>query len=761
MRNKEGMEQVRNKIEHTLRLLWLLFCAVFVLYGTEQVEAATSAEAESDGYVWTSYFDDGAHHMLNMPITDWKCSALPNGSWEDATAGTDYFTQQWIGDTGMEMTWNWTNVKKLSLKYDNVWNTKRTVNGEKYDAHSAFIGPTVGNGGSSVPVLAFNRLEGTFYIDPAYDMTGMDFSILPVSEQSKSYINVDAYFFIYPKCIQNKLSNSSSSEYYFMNYMVYWTGTQMIWETSDTFHGVSGIPLTYFDSEDAPDPFATADWYAETRDANATSTVAYGYNQVKNRSDYDGNWCFTIIHGGNGGGFLYRYLVGAEFDPNQILYDGNGATSGESKIQRQNYGQTVTILSNWFTKDGYVFNGWNTQADGSGKTYKAGDSYSGVKPLKLFAQWKQAEYTVTLKPNGGSVATSSFKTTYGTGNNYELTWNVPTRTGYTFTGWYMTATGGTQVYGADSYCTNEGKYWKNNKSVYLGNYTLYAHWEAITYTVRFHANGGVGAMSDVALTYDQAHDLPLNTFSKNNGWGDSRFLGWNVTPYTQEVLYKDGVEVKNLTSQDVSVVTLYAIWDDCPWITVGDLFYTLEQAQNGFITQEELMSHAVAEDREDGSPIPPGDDEATGISFNVIDYTPTDFTQFQKEGSVTETYQVVDSAGNSYKKTITVYIVDTTPDAVEPVGTIRFIDEKYYNEAFENGGLEANSVWITDSEYVAVIQKAFENAANDTPVQRYTFSHEEILEMKEYVKMHGVGNSKEGDALQKFYNIFMEANEEE
>lgn len=230
-----------------------------------------------------------------------------------------------------------------------------------------------------------------------------------------------------------------------------------------------------------------------------------------------------------------------------------------------------------------------------------------------------------------------------------------------------------------------------------------------------------------------------------------------MVPDTQEVLYKDGEEVENLAIQDGAIIILYAIWDDCPWITVEDLYCTLEQAQSGFITHDELMNHAVAEDREDDSPIPPGDDETTGTSFKVIDYASTDFTQFEKEGSVTETYQVVDSAGNTYKKTITVYIVDTTPDTVESMGTIRFIDEKYYNEAFANGGLEANSVWITDLEYVAVILKAFENVANDTPVQSYMFSHEEILQMKDYVETRGVGNSKETDALQQFYSIFMES----
>ncbi len=44
-----------------------------------------------------------------------------------------------------------------------------------------------------------------------------------------------------------------------------------------------------------------------------------------------------------------------------------------------------------------------------------------------------------------------------------------------------------------------------------------------------------------------------------------------------------------------------------------DLYYTLEQAQSGFITEEEILSHATAIDREDGSPILPGNKPAQVI----------------------------------------------------------------------------------------------------------------------------------------------------
>ena len=247
----------------------------------------------------------------------------------------------------------------------------------------------------------------------------------------------------------------------------------------------------------------------------------------------------------------------------------------------------------------------------------------------------------------------------------------------------------------------------------------------------------------------------------------SVFLGWSLEAGKDSLTpqWKAGevVDVKTLaeaagvTSQNGAVIPLYAIWDDCPWIQATDLYYTLEQAQSGFITDMEILSHATASDREDGSPILPGFHE-NGTSFSIPDYSPTDFTQFQSSGSCTENLTVVDSVGSVYKKQITVHVVDTTPQVVEPKGSTRFINEYYYNQPYENGGLEDDSLWKTDPAYVEAIQKAFNNLKNDTPIQTYRFTHEDILEMKEFTRVHGIGNSKEPDALQKFYDQFMRPN---
>lgn len=190
----------------------------------------------------------------------------------------------------------------------------------------------------------------------------------------------------------------------------------------------------------------------------------------------------------------------------------------------------------------------------------------------------------------------------------------------------------------------------------------------------------------------------------------------------------------------------------------NDRYYTLKQAQSGFITEAEILSHATASDREDGSPIEPGFHD-NGTSFSIPDYQESDFTQFQADGSCTENLTVVDSSGSVYVKQVTIYVVDTSPQPVK-TATTRFINEKYYYADYEHGGLPEDSIWKTDPEYRAALLKSFENLKNGTPEHTYKFTHEDILEMKQFVADHGIGNSKEPDALSKFYERFMVPNKE-
>jgi uncharacterized repeat protein (TIGR02543 family) len=111
------------------------------------------------------------------------------------------------------------------------------------------------------------------------------------------------------------------------------------------------------------------------------------------------------------------------------------------------------------TRTGYDFDGWYTQkTDGTkvNNTISVGTN----PPTTLYAHWKGQECTVTLDANGGTVSMASRTATYG--SKYPAL-PAPTRTGYTFDGWYTQKTDGTKV---DD----------NTTVTTAANHTLYAHW---------------------------------------------------------------------------------------------------------------------------------------------------------------------------------------------------------------------------------------------------------------------------------------------
>lgn len=79
-----------------------------------------------------------------------------------------------------------------------------------------------------------------------------------------------------------------------------------------------------------------------------------------------------------------------------LKYDGNtddnSANNIPEKVQKS-VGEYVEIDSKTPTRNGYTFKGWNTEKDGSGKTYNAGDKYESPDSADvrvLYAQWGNA-----------------------------------------------------------------------------------------------------------------------------------------------------------------------------------------------------------------------------------------------------------------------------------------------------------------------------------------------------------------------------------
>ena len=127
-----------------------------------------------------------------------------------------------------------------------------------------------------------------------------------------------------------------------------------------------------------------------------------------------------------------------------------------------------------FTKEGAALAGWNTEPDGSGKSYAIGKNIGGNRddsdPVVLYAQWTDKvyvdvveTYTVKYDANGGAPAPIAQTKTEDV--DLKLTTDIPKRTGYIFEGWSESKTAETPTYLAGSVYTA-------NKGV-----TLYAVWE--------------------------------------------------------------------------------------------------------------------------------------------------------------------------------------------------------------------------------------------------------------------------------------------
>ena len=127
---------------------------------------------------------------------------------------------------------------------------------------------------------------------------------------------------------------------------------------------------------------------------------------------------------------------------------------------------------------------------------------------------------------------------------------VPTRTGYTFGGYFSETEGnGTQYYNANG---TSARTWN-----IANDATLYAKWTPYPYTVKFNANGGSGTMADQAFTYDVSQNLTANAFTRTG----YHFTGWNTAANGSGTAYADKASVKNLTSTYSGTVTLYAQWE--------------------------------------------------------------------------------------------------------------------------------------------------------------------------------------------------------
>ena len=312
-------------------------------------------------------------------------------------------------------------------------------------------------------------------------------------------------------------------------------------------------------------PYFTVEFLNYNDTVFETQQVAYGHDAVAPANNptrtgytFKGWTDYTNITGNR--------RVASQWEANKyhVTYSPNGGT-GNNYVVEVTYEQPfialdVTDTNLGYTRTGYTFSHWTESSNG-------GTSWDGYidKPwtwtythdITLYAQWTANKYTVTANANGGTIPTTSGWTVASGGATatkqvtYDSTYGTlptPTKTGYTFNGWFTTQTGGSQIK-------------TDTKVTITANQTIYAHWTANKYTVTANANGGtIPATSGWTLasdkktatkqvTYDSTYGTlptPTKTGYTFNGWFTAQTGGSKVESST--------------TVKTASNHTIYARW---------------------------------------------------------------------------------------------------------------------------------------------------------------------------------------------------------
>ncbi len=200
---------------------------------------------------------------------------------------------------------------------------------------------------------------------------------------------------------------------------------------------------------------------------------------------------------------LYAQYTANEYNVTFDKQGGIGGSDGVNAIYNSPMPSGTSITAP--TKNGYTFLGYYRYADGLGTKYYNADMTSAniwnlSDDTTLFAYWLANQYTVTLDQQNGSGGTNSVNATYNVAMPSGANIIAPTRTGYSFQGYFQNVNGGgTKYYNSDMTSNNV---WDASE-----NSTIYAYWTPNTYTISLQREGGINGSTIVQATYNS----PMNS----------------------------------------------------------------------------------------------------------------------------------------------------------------------------------------------------------------------------------------------------------
>lgn len=219
----------------------------------------------------------------------------------------------------------------------------------------------------------------------------------------------------------------------------------------------------------------------------------------------------------------------AQWTPGEagLTYDGNGATGGKTDPQNGVTDQKVNVRQNGFTRDGYTFVRWDTQADCRGKAVNPGDKWTLQGSSTLYACWTGNMQPLTYHGNGatgGNTAAQSGKT----GDELTTNANGFTRDGYTFVRWDTAKDGSGTAYG-------EGKNGVGRYTMKPTGNDLYAIWQANPASIQYRDDyGATGSTPDTTGVTGQNVTIAQNGFTRPGytftGWARDRRTDPSLQP---------------------------------------------------------------------------------------------------------------------------------------------------------------------------------------------------------------------------------------
>ncbi len=202
-----------------------------------------------------------------------------------------------------------------------------------------------------------------------------------------------------------------------------------------------------------------------------------------------------------------------------VTFNCNGG-SGAPTSQTATYNSPFTLTSSTCStaKTGHSQNGWNEKADGTGTNWTTsntdGWTWNYTNDITLYAKWSVKSYTLTINAGDGTIPSTSGWTlgsnskTATKSVNYDVEYGnlpTPTRSGYTFDGWFTSESGGTQV--------------TSSTKMGASNTTIYAHWsinEIIPSCTLTVSTSGVAINTTNATSFGMAKSATATYNSKTS-----------------------------------------------------------------------------------------------------------------------------------------------------------------------------------------------------------------------------------------------------